>query len=260
MKTSKRRAKQNPFHAHMDEASINSILEEADASDLTTPSLSVSQDSYSIVLLNELDKKMCHSISLIRQHMKQKDKLCDPSYIQRCWDGLAMDLYHSEQLLWEICDASWLRRNDLLCRLTSYKHLAADDYIVQEHGTATIVKCPHLAIQNNLQVMLNEDMLMSKLAHTPNLRKYGTAHVSFYHVYPVVSSVIPKDVGNYHYRRIIDVLAVFFGFSDSAYSYSMMLSALFTDTIPEGTYILIEGKKNDSNILEILESHFSSKS
>ena len=71
----------------------------------------------------------------------------------------------------------------------------------------------------------------------------------FYHVFPEKTSSIPRDVDNYDYKKIIDLIAFALGASDNATHFSMSMETVFDDSNPPGVYIEITPKSSDSTTL-----------
>ena len=247
------------LQAHMDKMDIDTILTEMTEEDMKQLSREPDRCEYAANLMSELSGLLRQTSDDINNLLKA-DSAFERSYIHQCWDKAAANIHFAEQLLWKICDASWYNRNDALNGLTKNTTQCAPNIELFFHESTTIIKCPYLAIYKANPYMLTEDLLMAKLTQSKNLPHYKSAHVSFIHVYSTDDASIPKDVGNYYYRRTIDLLAVFFGFSDSAQCYSMSMSAIFSDAIEGGTYIFIQNKENDPLTADFLSAHFPRKS
>lgn len=223
------------------------------------PSRIPEQCEYAAELLEEMLTLQNASFTQLQSLLASENR-ASRSHITDCWNTLAHLLHQQEQLLWRLCDASWYNYGDAFRIVEKKTRNTPDEIRFAEEGNATIIRCPYLPISESHTYTLTEELLLVALSDRRNKRQYSTAHITFLHVYPEVSATIPKDVGSHYYRRVIDLLSVFFGFSDAAQTYSMEMSAAFTDTLPGGTYIIIEERQNHLQKLNFLEKHFSAKS
>lgn len=193
-----------------------------------------------IELLERINNHLISASIQTQDHLKKAEE-AGASIVQHSglWTDLAKHIYQLEQCLWLLCDASGLNRNSLLRELSSNKdHLASEIDIRISEGRV-LIKMPHLSVEKPRRVSLPEDLLLSKLSSKKKLPHFSKCHATFCHIYPTSIKHLPRDVANYDYRRVIDILSYAFGFSDCAATFSLQLGALFTDDIPYGTYIAL---------------------
>lgn len=71
----------------------------------------------------------------------------------------------------------------------------------------------------------------------------------FFFVFSESTKTKPKDVDNYDYKRIIDLLAFALGSSDNAVHFAMSMETIFTDQIASGIYIEISPRSLENAVL-----------
>lgn len=214
-------------------------------------------------ILSNITEELHCTLALLAELDERRNKLSptvslDGLY-QEFWEGYVIHVHNLEKLLWGLSDASWINRRDALHRLTQNKALLADQFDVQVDGELVLLKMPHLSQKIFLRFHLVEDLLLAKLGDTKRLPRMKECHATFIHVYPSGNQALAKDVDNYDYKRVIDLLAAFMDFSDSAATFEMTMKTVFSDGLQEGTYIVLEPQKSDFFSEKFLMQKFPKK-
>lgn len=82
-------------------------------------------------------------------------------------------------------------------------------------------------------------MLAAKLHLCANFPRWEYWHADFIHLFPTACSKIPKDVDNYCYKKVIDVIAYALRTSDNAEHFDMSMTSICTDDYLPGVYVQI---------------------
>lgn len=159
---------------------------------------------------------------------------------QEYWFQLADTVYKLEQLLWIYCDESWFNRSSLTKELTCRKDLMGDSIEILIRSDFALIRMPHIPATKKRSYTFAEELLWAKLFMQKDLPQWNVCHATFCHVYPTAISQMPKDIDNYDYKRTIDILSYYFGFSDCPESFSMTMESMLSDELPSGTYISLE--------------------
>lgn len=174
----------------------------------------------------------------------RKNGLDNATYLhaKEYWHKLFLAIHELEQLLWVYCDEYWFSRVDMTNDMLRDPQLLENAIEIEMNADQVLIRMPHIAARKEPRYRLPEDLLAAKLASLRNLPKLGQCHATFCHVYPSSVSSMPKDVDNYYYKRVIDLLAYTFGFSDCPMTFSMSMESFVSDTVAPGTYIWLEKK------------------
>lgn len=92
-------------------------------------------------------------------------------------------------------------------------------------------------------------LLHTKLYLCHGLPNWKQWSATFVHVYPTVyarSLYAPKDVDNWSYKSVIDEMAFALNASDSAACFDYSATAIFTDNLVSGVYILVTERSEKS--------------
>ena len=123
---------------------------------------------------------------------------------------------------------------------------AEQEVEIQIHSDLVAIKLPYLLPRGRTGDALLYDMLLAKLSTVHNFPKWNAWHAAFIHVFPESTARVPRDVDNYEYKRVIDLIAFSMNLSDCAYTFSAEMRTAFTDLLPPGTYIEITPKNPKS--------------
>lgn len=117
--------------------------------------------------------------------------------------------------------------------------VATDTVEIQISGDMAVIKMPYLPKRGTSAHSLANDLLLARFSGMKGLPKWEACHMEVYHVFPSFVYGVAKDVDNYDYKRTIDLLAFFFGFADTARTFTLGLQTVFTDDLESGAYIEI---------------------
>lgn len=98
------------------------------------------------------------------------------------------------------------------------------------------------------------DLLLRKLCSVENRPRFNSVHISFTHVFSNATISGQRDLDNYYYKSVIDILSFIFGFPDSALTCSLSTEAVFTEKVPSGVYIKITPKVPKTEFFTELET------
>lgn len=116
-----------------------------------------------------------------------------------------------------------------------------------------VIHMPHLPPRTSRNAIVTE-ALASKLFHMTTLPRWPRCVMDFYHVYPIDIPKMPKDVDNYAYKRTIDLLMYALQSSDCAKAFRDSRQTVFTDSYPQGTYIVICPESSEKAVYDKFES------
>lgn len=89
----------------------------------------------------------------------------------------------------------------------------------------------------------NQDMiaqlLAAKIHLCPQFPQWRIWHAEFIHLYPKKYKSIPRDVDNYNYKKVIDVIAYGLHTSDDAEHFDMAMTTVYSDDYELGVYVQI---------------------
>lgn len=101
------------------------------------------------------------------------------------------------------------------------------------------IRLPYLPHRYTGNQDLVAQLLAAKLHMCSDLPHWRTWHAEFIHLYPVVCREIPRDVDNYSYKKVIDVIAFHLRASDDARHFDMSMTTVYSDDYEPGVYIQI---------------------
>lgn len=119
----------------------------------------------------------------------------------------------------------------------------------QVQADRLIIYMQHLPSRSLTQLHHHTDLLAAKLAllEMPHWKIYN---IDFFHVFNSSTIHLAKDVDNYTYKRVIDVIALMLGSSDSARYCSITADTVCDDSVLSGTYIQVTPKAQFSLLPE----------
>lgn len=167
---------------------------------------------------------------------------------------LAGLLKRLEKYLWAYCDTNHYNRYEALQFLTESKNKNTLCRCVKHTDDCLILHLPHLPHRSFSGRNIATESLAAYLFRHRDLPRWNRWHCEFLHVFPCQLSRLPKDVDNYGYKRVIDLLAFAMGVSDGAACCSLSMDAVFSDSVPEGCYIKVSPKSSENPVFKEIEN------
>lgn len=165
---------------------------------------------------------------------------------------LADGILEFSSLLYSYMESYWLNTFALAKYVNSrkIKSLSAEAEIigVQIDSDHVTIHMPYIPGRARRKNTLINDLLAAKLFSVPNFPKWEKYHLEFFHVYPPDTSDTPRDLDNYDYKRIIDLIAFTMKSTDCPCACSFGMQPVFTDEIPHGVYIEITPKNSENAV------------
>ncbi len=160
-------------------------------------------------------------------------------------------LFRINALLYEYYRSYWFDPCKIAWQLNNPAY-ATDRCLIdiQVHTDFVIFKLPFLPPRGKgrrAEDILG-DALLAKLSSVHSFPRWDGYHAEFIHVFPKDAEQSAKDVDNYEYKRVIDIIAFAMHFSDSPSVFSMEMRAVFTDELPSGVYIEITPKSSENAV------------
>lgn len=172
-------------------------------------------------------------------------------------------LYKAEQLIWLIADTSKQPRESILLQVArgyagvfhDEKHetrkerqeveaAVAAGVEIRQSTEGLVIRMPLLPPRGTKHTTVATDMLGATIMKAyDELPRWSSCSLTITHVFPTAISRMPKDVDNYDYKRVIDLICYGIGCPDCAATCSVQLDTYFTDDLLPGTYILVEKKR-----------------
>lgn len=213
-------------------------------------------------LLHSMEAVLDHALNLVRQEIQRLRDPNDSPERSFCV-AIAKAIYDTEQSLWQITDSGRIRRDSILLQIArgatgtyAQEGRRPSEREMKEIEEATnvgveircadehvAIRMPYLPPRGLKHSSVATDMLAAALIQVyGDLPKWKSCTLTITHVYPTNISHMPKDVDNYDYKRVIDLICFALGVSDSAMTFSVHLDTLFSDELLPGTYIWAESK------------------
>lgn len=161
------------------------------------------------------------------------------------------------EMLWLYCDHTHTSRYDILERVLAHQADPPLCRLIDQSDDCLILWLPSLPHRSVRGFTTVTESLAVLLYQTPSLPKWPRWECSFVHVFPASHARMPKDVDNYAYKRVIDVLSFAMGVSDGAGSFSLSTSTVFTDEIARGVYVLVEPKSSENQVFQKIKNRIS---
>lgn len=116
-----------------------------------------------------------------------------------------------------------------------------------------LIRMPYLPRKNHFgdPVIKQLSATVRDLQELPHWQNWEAV---FYHIYPTNCRRIPKDVDNYEYKEVIDILAYEMRTNDSPCCFDMAIKTIFTDCLIPGTYLQIKQKCSEITDFTIFNS------
>lgn len=142
---------------------------------------------------------------------------------------------------------SYSQRKDPAALLTGD---GSDTLDLRVEGHTVFLRLPYLMRRGQTGKCLLYDQLLSTLIRRKDLPRLCGLHIDFVHCYPTAVSAMPKDVDNWEYKRVIDIITYCFGASDCPMSFDLSMTTKFSDRCLPGVYVQISPKSSDFSDFE----------
>lgn len=140
--------------------------------------------------------------------------------------------------------ANYSSPNEIWEYIAANKDCRQEEVCLRIQESEVLVYLPYLPKRGKGYSSPVNHMLAAKIYSSRKDVRWTKWNAAFYHVYPMSTSRIPKDVDNYDYKRTIDLLAFLVGSSDNSLNYSMSMDTILTDKIRQGVYIRLTPKSS----------------
>lgn len=196
----------------------------------------------------ETDNQILYSIHQTTQHLldatsAERDAISShsPALSQPFAEVLLRAIMRLEHLLFLGMDNTEFPCVDLWTKAAKRSDQVEDIDLWVEPAKIT-VRLPYLPHRYKGNQDALAKLLAAKINESIDFPHWETWHADFIHLYPTQFKGVPKDVDNYSYKRVIDVLAFGLHTDDSAQHFDMAVTTVFSDEYLPGVYIEITPK------------------
>ena len=116
---------------------------------------------------------------------------------------------------------------------------------IQIDSDQVVIRLPFMFLQYGRSQDPLAKLLAAKISTCPDFPQWTHWHASFIHRHSLTGAWKARDVDNYSYKKIIDVIALAMNTSDNPSRFDMDLSSYFTDDYIPACFIVISPKNSD---------------
>lgn len=203
------------------------------------------------VLTREI-QQLYESCQNLQEDIKEKEEFrVAKSPIPRSYMvTFASRLKTVENMLYDLARQSGMSHNELL--KNAAKEGDPIDVTVTEHQV--LIRMPRLPQRTLYNLTLHTDMLTSVMLGM-KMPRFKRMHITFYHVFSDDTIFLARDVDNYSYKRVIDTIALMCGQTDSARYCTMSAYTVHDNSVPNGTYIVVDEVAELCTLPECFKAH-----
>ena len=143
-----------------------------------------------------------------------------------------------ERIIYQYSLASTETMPDFWVAISDY--LPESDVVqIWNEGDRIAIRLPSLPHRYRGNQDWVAQLLSAELHMCSDLPHWHVWHADFIHLYPTNLKCIPKDVDNYSYKKVIDVIAFYLRTSDDALHFDMSMTTVYSDNYEPGVYVQI---------------------
>lgn len=192
-----------------------------------------------------------YQIDFIAEYEEDDDKRC--SLLPRIFSAtLEKTLTKTENLLFTYQEHSALNPYDVWEYILTHQEPNCSNYGLNILDESITIHIPYLEMPhrtqggNSLVERVLATLIRKNIDRLPNWYNW---QAKFFLVFPASTKQFPRDVDNYDYKRIIDLIAFGLGSSDNAIHFAMSSETIFTDKITSGVFIEITPRSSENTVL-----------